>query len=329
MYTGGSYNRIGNQCRQASGVLTGRIKTGAAPHLFCFGLGYSAMRLVERLKREGWAVSGTCRSPEKQRALTGKGVRAFLFSRDRPLDDAAEALTGVTDIVSSVPPDREGDPVLDHNHDDFVAMDGLRWLGYLSTTGVYGDTGGGAVDETAPLHPTTERSRRRVAAERRWLDLHRRHGLPVHVFRLAGIYGPGRSVLDQVRAGTARRIDKPGHSFSRIHVDDIASIVRASMARPEPGGIYNVCDDEPAEPAAVVLHACQLLGVEPPPLVSFSEAAPAMSPMALTFWQDNRRIINRKMKEALGVELAYPEYRAGLKAILKAEQAVLAENPAG
>ena len=309
--------------------MTGRIVGGAAPHLFCFGLGYSAMRIVERLQREGWAVSGTCRSAEKQRMLTEKGVRVLLFSRGRPLEDAADALTGVTDVLSSVPPDEEGDPVLDHHHDDLVGMEGVRWLGYLSTTGVYGDTAGAAVDETAPLHPTTERSRRRVAAERQWLDLHRNRGLPIHVFRLAGIYGPGRSVLDQVRAGTARRIDKPGQLFSRIHVDDIASIVRASMARPEPGGIYNVCDDEPAEPAAVVLHACRLLGVEPPPIVPFSEAASTMSPMALTFWRDNRRVINNRLKEALGIELAYPDYRAGLQAILDAELAAAEDKSAG
>ncbi len=300
--------------------MTTRIITGAAPHLFCFGLGYSAMRIVERLKREGWTVSGTCRSLEKQTALRQKGVRAFLFSRGRPLDDAADVLTGVTDVLSSVPPDGEGDPVLDHHHDDLVAMEEVRWLGYLSTTGVYGDTGGAAVDETAPLNPTTERSRRRAAAERLWLDLYQSQGLPIHVFRLAGIYGPGRSVLDQVRAGTARCIEKPGQLFSRIHVDDIVTIVRASMARPEPGSIYNVCDDEPAEPGAVVLHACRLLGVAPPPVVSFHEAAASMSPMALTFWRDNRRIINKKLKEDLGIELAYPDYRTGLQAILNAEQ---------
>ncbi len=270
--------------------------------------------------REGWQVSGTTRSAEKQRALSNKGMRVFLFERGRPLDDAVKALTGVTDVLSSVPPDGEGDPVLDHHHDDLVAMEGVRWLGYLSTTGVYGDTGGAAVDETATLRPTTERSRRRVAAERRWLDLYHSNGLPVHGFRLAGIYGPGRNVLDQARAGTARRIEKPGQVFSRIHVDDVASIVRASMARPEPGGIYNVCDDEPAEPSAVVLYACELLGLQPPPVVSFSQAAEAMSPMALTFWRDNRRIVNRRLRDVLKVDLAFPDYRAGLRAILEAER---------
>jgi nucleoside-diphosphate-sugar epimerase len=300
--------------------LTARIVTGAVPHLFCFGLGYSAIRTAERLMREGWTVSGTTRSREKQRALREQGIRVFLFARGRPLADAVGALTGVTDVLTSVPPDAEGDPVLDHHRDDLVAMEGVRWLGYLSTTGVYGDTGGMTVDETAPLQPTSERSRRRVAAERLWLDLCRSHGLPIHVFRLAGIYGPGRSVLDQVRAGTARRIEKPGQVFSRIHVDDIASVLRASLARPEPGAIYNVCDDEPAEPGAVVLHACEMLGLEPPPPVSFSEAAAGMSPMALTFWRDNRRVDNRRMKEVLGVELAYPDYRTGLRAILEAER---------
>lgn len=300
--------------------MTRRIATGAAPHLFCFGLGYSAMRLAERLMREGWMVSGTCRSAEKQRALSERGLRVFLFARGRPLADPVAAFTGVTDVLSSAPPDDEGDPVLDHHHDDLAAMDGLRWLGYLSTTGVYGDTGGAEVDEMADLYPTTERSRRRVAAERLWLELYRGYRLPVHLFRLAGIYGPGRSVIDQIRAGSARRIEKPGHVFSRIHVDDIATVVRASMARPEPGSIYNVCDDEPAPPRAVVEYACQILGVEPPPVVSFTEAAKEMSQMALTFWRDNRRVANRRIKQVLAVELAYPTYKVGLQAIVDAER---------
>jgi nucleoside-diphosphate-sugar epimerase len=300
--------------------LTARIAGGAAPHLFCFGLGYSATRIAERLMGEGWTVSGTCRSPEKQRTLIEKGMRVFLFARGRPLDDAAEALTGVTDVLSSVPPDPEGDAVLDHHRHDLLAMEGVRWIGYFSTTGVYGDTGGADVTETAALCPTTERSRRRVMAEGLWLELYHSHGLPVHVFRLAGIYGPGRSVVDQVRAGTARRIEKPGQVFSRIHVEDIATIVRASMARPEPGGIYNVCDDEPAAPSAVVQYACELLGVEPPPPITFSEAAEGMSQMALSFWQDNRRVVNARLKDVLGVELAYPDYRAGLSALVEAER---------
>lgn len=299
--------------------MTRSIPGGSAPHLFCFGLGYSATALGQRLMREGWRVSGTCRSEEKARALVAEGMRVHLFDRGRPLCDAVEALSGVTDVLSSVPPDGTGDPVLDHHHDDLVAAKEVRWFGYLSTTGVYGDTGGAEVDETAALAPTTERSRRRVAAERRWLDLRERHRLPVHVFRLAGIYGPGRSALDQVRSGKARRIDKPGHRFSRIHVEDIARILRASMARPEPGAIYNVCDDEPAEPSAVVSYACHLLGVEPPPPVPFETAERDMSAMARTFWMDNRLVANGHVKEMLAVDLIYPDYRAGLNAIFETE----------
>lgn len=292
------------------------------PYLFCFGLGYSSLALGERLIREGWRVAGTCRSADKAQTLAARGIRVHLFDRARPLADPADALAGVTDVVSSVPPDAEGDPVLDLHEGDLAAATGVRWFGYLSTTGVYGDTAGAEVDETAALRPTSERSRRRVVAERRWLRLWEQHALPVHVFRLAGIYGPGRSALDQVRAGRARRIDKPGHRSSRIHVEDIARILRASMARPEPGGVYNVCDDEPAEQSEVITCACRLLGVEPPPLVTLEQAAKEMSAMALSFWQDNRRVSNARVKEVLGVNLIHPSYRSGLRAILEAEQAV-------
>lgn len=300
--------------------MTPPIPGGGEPHLFCFGLGFTALTLCERLMREGWRISGTCRTAKKRRSLAATGIRVHLFDRGRPLDDAVDALTGVTDVLSSVPPDGDGDSVLDHHSDDLIAAHGVRWFGYLSTTGVYGDTGGTEVDEHAPLVPTTERSRRRVAAEQRWLALHETHALPIHLFRLAGIYGPGRSTFDQIRAGRARRIDRPGHLFSRIHVEDIAMVLRASMARPAPGSIYNVCDDEPAEPSDVVTYACRLLDVEPPAKVPFEQAAAEMSQMAQTFWRDNRRVSNKRVKEVLRVVLKYPDYRSGLKAVLEAEQ---------
>ena len=183
----------------------------------------------------------------------------------------------------------------------------LSWLGYLSTTGVYGDRGGGWVDETAQLLPTGERGRRRVAAEKGWLDLWQDRGVPVHIFRLAAIYGPGRSAFDALRAGTARRIDKPGQVFSRIHVADLASVLIASMERPRPGAVYNVCDDDPAPPAAVVAYAAELLGIEPPPLVPLDAAG--LSPMARSFYDDNKRVANRLLKTELGVTLRYPDYR--------------------
>jgi nucleoside-diphosphate-sugar epimerase len=289
--------------------------SASPPHLFCFGYGYSAAALARLLREEGWAVSGTCRSDGKRAALAAAGVRAFRFDRDRPLTDAAAVLADVTHLLVSAPPDATGDPVLDQHAGDIVAAPGLRWIGYLSTTGVYGDTGGAIVDETAPLRPTVERSVRRAAAECAWLDLHESHRLPAHVFRLAGIYGPGRNTLDQVRRGEARRIERPGHLFSRIHVDDIAAVLRASIARPNPGAVYNVCDDEPAAPADVIAFACRQLGVPVPPSMSFEEALPAMSPMARSFWHDNRRVDNARIKRELGARLRYPTYREGLAAL--------------
>ncbi len=293
--------------------------SAAIPRLFCFGLGYSATRLARRLLAQGWSVAGTCQGEEKRRELAALGIEAFLFDRQRPLAGAAQVLSGATHLLSSVPPDGAGDPVLDTLRPAIVAHSGWRWAGYLSTTGVYGDTGGATVDEGAPLAPTSERGRRRVAAEAAWLALHGDYGVPVHVFRLAGIYGPGRSPIDKVRDGTAQRVIKPGHAFGRIHVDDIAGVLMASMAKPDPGAIYNVCDDEPAAPAEVIAFACQLLGVPPPPPVAFEEARKTMSPMALSFWRDNRRVDNGRLKRDLGVRLAYPTYREGLAAILAAE----------
>ena len=196
-------------------------------------------------------------------------------------------------------------------------MPSLVWLGYLSTTGVYGDRSGGWVDEESELHPSGERGRRRVAAEAGWLDLWRRSGAPVHVFRLAAIYGPGRSPIEALRVGTAKRIAKPGQVFSRIHVEDLASVLAASIARPQPGAVYNVCDDEAAPPEAVVAYAAGLLGIAPPPLVPFEEAG--LSAMARSFYDDNKRVSNARIKSELGVTLRYPTYREGLAAILRAE----------
>jgi len=298
---------------------SGPPERGAPGRLFCFGLGYSAQGLARRLLARGWSVAGTTRSDDKAACLTGEGIEVHLFDRGRPLDDPAAALAGVTHLLSSVPPDEAGDPVLDHHRPDIAPLESLAWLGYLSTTGVYGDRGGGWVDEDAERTPTGERGRRRVAAEDAWLDLWERDGLPVHLFRLAGIYGPGRSALEGVRDGTAKRIDKPGQRFSRIHVADIAAALDASIARPRPGAAYNLCDDEPAPPQEVIAYACELLGREPPPLVPFDRAE--LSAMARSFYRDNKRVSNARIKEELGVELAYPSYRDGLRAILAAEAA--------
>ena len=262
-------------------------------------------------------MAGTARTPEAVDALRASGVEAALFDGMAPLDEGREWLAAASHVLLSIPPDLErGDPVLALHGGDIAASRALRWLGYLSTTGVYGDRGGDWVDEATPPRPSGRRGEARLDAENGWLALWREAGVPVHVFRLAGIYGPGRSALDAVRAGTARRIDKPGQVFSRIHVADIVAVLEASMRRPHPGAVYNVCDDEPAPPSEVIAHACALLGVAPPPLVAYDEVAATLSPMARSFYAESKRVSNRRIKEELGVRLRYPDYRAGLKALL-------------
>jgi nucleoside-diphosphate-sugar epimerase len=285
------------------------------PRLFCFGLGYTALALARRLTAEGWQVAGTTRAADRQASLAAEGAEIHLFGRDRPLADAAVALAGTTHLLTSTPPDEIGDPVLDHHLADLRRCATLRWVGYLGTTGVYGDRGGAWVSEADAVVPTMARTRRRAAAEERWLQ----SGLPVHVFRLAGIYGPGpgRNALEAVRAGTARRIVKPGQVFGRVHVDDIVEVLRESIARPNPGAVYNVADDEPAPPQDVIAFAGELLGVAPPPEELYEEAE--LSPMARSFYADNRRIANARIKRELGVRLRYPTYREGLRAILEQE----------
>ena len=285
-------------------------------HLLCFGFGYSAQALA-RVLGPGWSVTGTSRGGGAPSAPAGANVRCLRFDRDHPLEPTAFA--GVTHVLLSVPPDEAGDPVFDRHRDDIAAISGLAWLGCLSTTGVYGNRDGGWVDESAELRPSGARGRRRAAAEAAWLDLWRNRDVPVHVFRLAGIYGPGRSPFDALRAGGAKRIDKPGQVFSRIHVEDLADVLMASIARPRPGAVYNVCDDEPAASAEVIAHAAALLGVPAPPLVPFDAAE--LSPMARSFYDDNKRVSNVLIKRELGVALRYPNYRGGLAAILAAEAA--------
>ena len=290
----------------------------APGRLFVFGLGYSALALARGLMARGWRIAGTCRGEEKRTSLASEGIEAFRFDRGRPLDDGLRALAGATHILSSVPPDRTGDPVLDHHAADLAGCREARWVGYLSTTGVYGDRGGDWVDESSELRPVGSRGQRRVAAEAAWRALWREHGCRVHVFRLAGIYGPGRNALEQVRRGEARRIVRPGQVFSRIHVEDIARVLIASMTRPDPGAIYNVCDDAPTPPQDVVTFACELLGVAPPPEIPYAAAAPHLSEMARSFYAESKRVANRKIKTELGVRLAYPDYRSGVRALFEA-----------
>lgn len=283
--------------------------------LLVFGLGFSARVLVDRLRPAGWTVRATARSTEKVAALRAEGIDAFLFDGTAPIADKADAFDGFSHLLLSVPPGAGGDPVLAQHGGDIAALAGdIAWAGYLSTTGVYGDRAGGWVDETSELTPATQRGHRRVEAEAGWCRLWREAGLPIHLFRLAGIYGPGRNALETVRAGKARRVIKPGLVFSRTHVADIATVLEASIARPNPGAAYNVCDDDPVPPQEVVAHACELLGVDPPPEIRFEDAE--MSEMGRSFYAESKRVANRRIKEELGVALAYPDYRAGLSALL-------------
>ncbi len=288
------------------------------PRLFVFGLGFTAGFLAQRLLDAGWSVGGTSRSAEACAGWRDKGVAATRFDGTGPLADFDACLAGADHVLHSIPPGTAGDPVLKWHASDLASRSDLTWFGYLSTTGVYGDSGGAWVTERDPVNPTQPRSQQRAEAEQAWLDLWRDDGLPVHLFRLAGIYGPDRNPLRNVLAGRARRIAKPDHVFSRIHVADIAAVLEASMARPDPGAIYNVCDDEPVPQAQVIEHACALLGREPPPLEDFATAE--MSAMARSFYADNRRVSNHRIKQDLGLSLQFPTYREGLADLLNGLQ---------
>jgi nucleoside-diphosphate-sugar epimerase len=282
--------------------------------LLSFGHGYSAAALARRLLAEGWTVIGTTRSSDKAARLAAAGVEPLVW----PGTDPGPALARATHLLSSVAPEEAGDPVLLAAGDAIAAAaPHVRWAGYLSTTGVYGDHGGGWVDEATALTPSTRRGEMRVAAEAAWRALADRSGLPLHIFRLAGIYGPGRGPFEKVRDGTARRIIKPGQVFSRTHVEDIAQVLHASILRPNPGAAYNVCDDDPAPPEDVLAHAAELLGLPPPPEVPYETAE--MTPMARSFYAESKRVRNDRIKEELGVVLRYPSYREGLAALLREE----------
>ena len=281
--------------------------------LFCFGLGFSAETLAKRLAAKGWSIAGTARDIAYIKRLRAEGHEVVRFSGEPDNAEVVAALAGTTHLLHSIPPGHDGDPVLRHYRSEIADLPTLQWIGYLSTVGVYGNSAGAVVDETTEPHPNNERTRARVVAESGWLALGEEIGCPAQVFRLAGIYGPGRSAIDKLKAGTARRIIKPGQVFNRIHVEDIASVLEASIARPRAGAIYNVADDEPAPPEDVITYAAELLGVEAPPEVPFDKAD--LSPMARSFYGDTRRISNALIKSELGVRLAYPNYREGLKAL--------------
>jgi nucleoside-diphosphate-sugar epimerase len=273
--------------------------------LLIFGLGYTGTAIAQAAAKAGFSVTGTTRA----------GAPGSI-----PFDTAETAIASATHLLTTAAPDQSGDPVLARYATAIAAAPNLRWIGYLSSTVVYGNRDGNWADEDTPPAPSQARGQRRIDAEDAWTRFADRRA--VDVFRLAGIYGPGRSAFDDLRAGSARRMSKPGHQFGRIHRDDIARAVIAAMNQDRPGGrrVLNLADDEPSESAAVITEAAALFGVTPPPEVAFADALPTMSPMARSFWAENRKVANAKTKAALKIEWLYPTYREGLRAILIQER---------
>ncbi|WP_170345971.1 SDR family oxidoreductase [Ruegeria atlantica] len=275
--------------------------------LFSFGHGYSAQALSRNLAPKGWKIVGTTRDHEGMAAIRASGAEPLIWPGEAP------NLDGVSHLLISTAPVEAGDPVLAALGGEIAKRSSqFEWVGYLSTTAVYGDHQGGWVDEDTPPAPTAKRGRWRMLAEAQWSAI---PGLPVHVFRLAGIYGPGRGPFSKLKRGGLRRIIKPGQVFSRIHVEDIAQILEASMMKPNPGRVYNVCDDEPVPPQDVIGYAAELQGLPLPPAVRFDDAD--LSPMARSFYNENKRVRNDRIKEELGIDLIYPNYRVGLEALMK------------
>lgn len=282
--------------------------------LFILGIGYSAEALVAGHRTRFSAVAGTVRSPGKAARLRAEGVEAHVFAGGAPSVEMAAALARSDALLVTAAPGDAGDPFLVDAVPALEAAGELRQIVYLSTVGVYGDHGGAWIDETAPARPASQRGRRRVEAEEAWAAFARERGMGLQCHRLAGIYGPGRSALDDLRAGTARRIVKSGQVFNRIHVADIAGAIAAGLARPEVTGAVNVCDDAPGPPQDVVAFAAGLLGVPPPPETPFESAA--LSEMARSFYAENKRCRNGRLRGELGYELLFPTYREGLTALL-------------
>jgi nucleoside-diphosphate-sugar epimerase len=291
--------------------------------LICFGLGFSAEHYVEEFGRKKFdRIVGTVRSAERAAALNAHPsgrLTALIFEGSLATPDLRSAIAEADAALVSVPPDENGDPVLRACGDALAQAQRLRAVVYLSTIGAYGDSGGAWVDEATPPQPGAARSRERLAAEQAWQDFGARQNIAVAILRLAGIYGPGQNALVQIARGKARRIVKPGQVFNRIHVGDIAQAIDAAFAR-RASGIFNVADDAPTPPADPIVFAARLMGVEPPPEIPFAQAAPTMSPMALSFWQECRRVKNDKLKHDLGVRLRYPTYREGLRALFDEQE---------
>jgi hypothetical protein len=279
--------------------------------LLFIGLGYSAQVFAGHVATAGWKVAGTSTSEDGAARIAALGYDAIVFNGSAPSAPLSTALESATHLLISAPPDSDGDPLLRHHAGDLMGARTLKWIGYFSTIGVYGDHGGTWIDETTPATPTSIRSRWRLDAENAWLDLGRNKGIRTEVFRLPGIYGPGRGPLESVRNGSARAIVKPGQVFNRIHVEDIANVLAAAIARPTGHAIFNVTDDEPAPSHEVLAYAAAQLGLPAPPLVDFGSAD--LTPMARSFYAECKRVSNQRIKTALGVTLLFPTYRDGMK----------------
>ena len=280
-------------------------------NILILGLGYSAGFFARAALARGWEVTGTVRSAERAAELSREGIRTLVFGGFAVSSALARAVAEADAVLVSVQPAEDGDPALGPLRAALMAAPNLRWIGYLSTIGVYGDQGGAWIDEATPPAPTNARTRQRVAIEEAWLQLGRDNGKPVQIFRLSGIYGPGRNAITKLRSGTANRLIKPGQVFNRIHVDDIAGVLLASLGKPQAGAIYNVTDDEPAPPQDVISFAAEVTGLTPPPETPFDPAK--LSPMAASFYSENKRVSNALVKRELGYSFRYPEYRQALR----------------
>lgn len=281
-------------------------------HLFIFGYGYTTAAVTKKLLQQNWSISTATRNQLTRRELQRLGVNAYDFE---DVDSVKDGLSSATHVLSSVPPAKQGDPVMALYREHIVEA-APSWVGYLSSTGVYGDHNGEWVTEDSSVTDSpSSRTRRRIYAEHAWLRLHAEHQLAAHVFRLSGIYGPGRNTLIALKKGEAQRIHKEGQFFSRIHVEDIASVVCASMEKPNPGQIYNVSDDMPAPSDIVTEYAASLLNITPPPLTPFEDAQ--LSEMGREFWNSNKKVCNKRIKDELGITLTYPTYKEGLEALVK------------
>ncbi|MTI00065.1 SDR family oxidoreductase [Roseibium sp. RKSG952] len=277
--------------------------------LFVFGAGFSSKAFIEEARNRFDWIGGTTRSREKADKLRSMGVEPFLFDGETPGTGIAEALSSATHVLISIAPNDTGDPVLNQHGND-IATARPQWIGYLSTVGVYGNHDGAWVDEETPCKPVSKRSIQRVAAEQAWQEFGAAHGSVLQIFRLSGIYGPGRNTFENYRKGTARRLIKPGQVFNRIRAEDIAGVLALAIDYPK-SRIFNVTDDEPAPPQDLVTYAAQLLGIEPPAEIPFETAE--LSPMARSFYGENKRVSNQRVKEELGYRFKFPEYRQSLK----------------